>query len=267
MPPNEGNFLAIERQRIIEDLLEHQGAVRTIELKEILNVSVATVRADLRELESAGVCEVIWGGAVSKRRTSQGAEQFLLERSKLNAEAKRAIGARAAQLVEVGQTIFVDAGTTTVEFVEHLPTDWEYLRLVTPSLSVAAAAAQFAYVELVMAGGVLRHLTRTLVGAQTVRALEGFNADWAFLASGGFSLAQGATNSNTQEVEVKRTMVKQAARVALLVDSSKFGKTQPLTVAPLSAIDVVITDSQLSDANCEALMALGPEVIRVHIDV
>lgn len=265
MPANEGTLLAVERQRLIEDLLYHQGAVRTIELREILNVSVATIRADLRELESAGICEVIWGGAVSKRLPTQLGETFLLERSKLNAEAKRAIGARAVQLIEVGQTIMVDAGTTAVEFVEHLSKDWDYLRVVTPSLSVAAAAAQFAYIELIMTGGVLHHLTRTLSGAQAVRALEGFNADWAFLACGGFSLTHGAANSHTQEVEVKRTMVKQAAKIVLLADSSKFGKIRPLTVAPLRAIDIVITDNHLSDEHCEAIAALGPEVIRVEI--
>src|SRR5215470_12850690 len=128
MPSNEGTLLAVERQRIIQDILDREGTVRTAELKEILNVSVATIRSDLRELESTGACEVIWGGAVSKRRPASDSEAFLLERSKLNAEAKRAIGARAAQLVEVGQTILVDAGSTTVELVQNLPRDWEYLR-------------------------------------------------------------------------------------------------------------------------------------------
>src|SRR5215470_12925223 len=182
MPAYKGTLLAVERQRIILETLDREGAVRNAELKELLNVSMATIRSDLRELETAGVCEVIWGGAVSKRRLASDSESFLAERSKLHPDAKRRIGARAAQLVEVGQTLIIDAGSTTVELVHHLPRDWDYLRIVTYALNVATIAAQFPYIELVMTGGILRHLTRSLIGPQVLRAIENVNADWVFLA-------------------------------------------------------------------------------------
>jgi DeoR/GlpR family transcriptional regulator of sugar metabolism len=260
---SDSALLAVERQRIILEILEREGVVRNTELKDLLNVSAATIRSDLRELEKAGACETVWGGAVSKRPPVGDQGTLLQERSKLNPEVKRRIGARAAQLVDVGQTIIVDAGTTTVELVHHLPRDLDFLRIVTPALNVAAAAAQFPNIELVMTGGILRHLTRSLFGPSTIRSLELINADWVFLATGGFDVEHGITTSNMLEVEVKRTMISRAARIALLADSSKFGRMRSLTVMPLDKVDVLITDTNLSDQNTRILEELGIEVQRV----
>jgi DeoR/GlpR family transcriptional regulator of sugar metabolism len=262
---SEDSPLAVERQRIIREILEREGVVRSAELKEILNVSIVTIRSDLRELEEAGICEVIWGGAVYKQASSQ-ETTLLVQRSKLNPEAKRQIGMRAAQLVGNGQTVIVDAGTTTVEMVRHLSRDLEYLRIVTPALNIAAAASQFPNVELVMTGGVLRNLTRSLYGPQTVRALEIINADQIFLASGGYSIECGVTTSNMLEVEVKRTMVQRASRVVLLADSSKFGSVRPLTVVPMADVHMLITDAGMSDEDAQELQKLGIEVVRVPLD-
>jgi DeoR family fructose operon transcriptional repressor len=268
MPSSPNTLLPAERQKIILELLEREGSVRNAELKELLKVTVATVRADLRELESAGACVLTWGGAVAKRAAggavssaSDGDVRFW-ERSKLNMDAKRAIGARAAQLVEDGQTIIIDSGSTTMELVRNLPPNWEYLRIVTPALDVASIAAQFRYIELVMTGGVLRNRTRSLIGAQVLRSLEAFNADWVFLAAGGFSITHGATISNSLEGEVKRAMLQRGAKLALMVDSSKFGVVLALSIVPLSAIDYVITDKYLADADAAAIEAVGPRVLR-----
>lgn len=262
MPSEETSLLAVERQRIILSILEREGTVRNAELKELLNVSMVTIRSDLRELESIGECEIIWGGAISKRPSSEH-EMLINQRSHLNPEQKKRIGQRAAQMVEVGQTIIVDAGTTTVEAIHHLPHDLEYVRIITPALNVAWAATYYPNVELVMTGGILRNLTHSLVGPQSMRALEIFNADWVFLATGGFSIEHGVTTGNILEVEVKRTMVKQAERVALLADSSKFGKKLSLRVLQLTDLDLLITDAGLPDEATQTLMSLGVEVLRV----
>ncbi len=259
--PEDFSPLAVERQRLIRELLERDGNVRTTELKDLLQVSAVTIRSDLRELESAGICQVIWGGAVSVKPIR--GNHPLADRSAINREAKQRIGARAAQLIEVGQTIIVDAGTTTLELVHGLSHDMEYLRIVTPALNIAAAAAQFPHIELVMTGGVLRNLTHSLIGTQVLRALEMFNADWAFIASGGFSPERGVTTSHILEVEVKKTMIQQASKIALLADSSKFGLVRSLSVAHMTEIDVLVSDTGLSDAHAEELVRLGIEVIRV----
>lgn len=263
MTPEESSLLAVERQRIILEILERDGVVRNTELKELLGVSAVTIRSDLRELESSSACEIVWGGAVSRHRPATERGLILSERNKLKPEVKKRIGMRAAQLIEVGQTIIVDAGSTTVELVHHLSRDLDFLRIITPALNVAAAAAQFPNIELVVTGGILRHLTRSLVGPQVVLSLQMVNADWAFLASGGFTLEHGVTTSNMLEIDVKRMMAQRAARVVLMADSSKLGKILPLTVMPINELDTLITDSGLSESDTQAIQNLGVEVHRV----
>lgn len=259
----ESTLLAVERQKLIRDILEKEGVVRTAELKEILQVSSVTIRADLRELEAVGLCKVIWGGAVYVQPIDETDPLTLSERTKLNRDAKIRIGLRAAQLIEVGQTVFVDAGSTAIELVRHLPKDMDYLRIVTPALNVALAALQMPQIEVFMTGGIVRNLTQSLIGPQAMRTLEMFNADWAFIATGGFSASHGVTTSNTLEVEVKRTMIEMASRVALLADSSKMDRVLSLNVAPFSEIDVLVTDSGLPPEYAATLEQQGVEVYRV----
>lgn len=257
-------LLAVERQQMILEILARDGVVRNRELKELFNVSQVTIRSDLRELEAAGYCEIIWGGATSaKSQPGFESETLLSKRSRLHPEEKNRIGARAAQLVQIGQTIIVDAGTTTVELVNHLPRDLDYLRIVTPALNVASAAAHFPHYEIVMPGGILRHLTRSLIGTQVVNFMENVIADWFFMATGGYSLEYGITTSNLLEVDVKRTMLEAAERVVVLADSSKFGKHLSMRVTPLSRIDMLITDTNLSDVDTKTIESAGVEVLRV----
>jgi len=127
--------LAVERQKTIRELLEREGVVRNAELKAILQVSTVTIRADLRELENAGICEVIWGGALYRQPIVEAEPLLLTRRSKLNVEEKQRIGVRAAQLVESGQTIIVDAGSTTVAHGASPATGYrESLRVETLAL-------------------------------------------------------------------------------------------------------------------------------------
>lgn len=259
---NDISLLAVERKSRILVVLQREGTVRTAELAEMLNVSAMTIRSDLRELEKEGECELIWGGAVSKTPPSD-QEALLQRRTELNQASKQRIGNKASQFVQEGQTIFIDAGTTTVELVHHLPRDLDYLRVITPALNVAVATTYYPYIELIMPGGVLRNLTRSLVGAQTTRSLELFNADVVFLGTGGFSVANGVTTGNILEVEVKRAMVKQAKKIILTADSSKYGRTHSLNVVSLQAVDTIITDNQLSDDDADSITQIGVNLYRV----
>jgi len=168
--PEESNRLAVERQRRLLAILEREGVVRNTELAQLFGVSTVTIRSDLRELAAQGECKITWGGAVFSKPARE-AEFQLDRRSRLYPEIKQRIGERAARLVEDGQTIIVDAGTTTLEVVRALPHHFEYLRIVTPALNVAAAAAYFPNYELVMTGGILRNMTWSLIGPQALRSL------------------------------------------------------------------------------------------------
>jgi DeoR family transcriptional regulator of aga operon len=255
-------LLAVERQRLILDILEREGVVRNAELKELLRVSLVTIRADLRELENQGALEIVHGGAVS-RRPANDIEQLIDVRLGQNAERKRRIGARAAQLVKAEQTLIVDAGTTTIELINHLSSDLDYVQIVTHGLNIAMAASRFPNVEVVVPGGMVRPLTLAIVGPQVLGFLEMINADCVFLATNGFSPEYGLTTANILEVEVKRKIVQRSEKVVLLADSSKYGKRQSLTIVPMESVDLLITDKDLDDTATERLERLGVEVLRV----
>jgi DeoR family transcriptional regulator of aga operon len=255
-------LLAVERQRLILDILEREGVVRNAELKELLRVSLVTIRADLRELENQGTLEIVHGGAVS-RRPANDIEQLIDVRLGQNAERKRRIGARAAQLVKAEQTLIVDAGTTTIELINHLSPDLDYVQIVTHGLNIAMAASRFPNVEVVVPGGMVRPLTLAIVGPQVLGFLEMINADCVFLATNGFSPEYGLTTANILEVEVKRKIVQRSEKVVLLADSSKYGKRQSLTIVPMESVDLLITDKDLDDTATERLERLGVEVLRV----
>ena len=263
MSIDEGTLLAIERQHFILNLLHRDGVVRNNSLKEMLGVSHATIRADLRELESDGACEIVWGGAVAKKRLYPTHNVPVAHQVENSQDAKRRIGKRAAQLLEAGQTVLIDAGSTTIEVVHHIPEDIQDLRLVTPGLNIAVAAAQCPHVEVMLTGGLLRHLTRTLIGSQVQAMLNWVNADWAFIATGGFSVEQGITTSNVLEADVKRLLDARASKTVVLADSSKYRKVLSICVAVWNNIDILISDTGLDDEAVDAISAYGVEVIRV----
>ncbi len=253
--------LAVERQEFILNLLQQNGIVRNTELRDLLGVSIVTVRADIKELEARGLCKVIWGGAVTEQYQVANVEYYLDEREYVNREAKRRIGARAAKLVESGHTIVVDAGTTTVELVNNLPSDLTYLRLVTNALNIASAAHGFDYIDLLVTGGSLKRPTYSLTGLQAIKVFESINSDYVFLATEGITVEHGLTSSYTLDVEVKQAMIQAASTVVVLADSSKFGRVMPLKIAPLVKIDVIITDQGLSESARLSLEKEGVELI------
>lgn len=258
---DNSNLLAVERQRIIRELLQREGAVRSVQLQELLNVSLMTVRADLRELEKAGECKLVWGGAVSSAPLPEPRDR-LEQRSRFNSEAKARIGLQAAEFIEPGQTIIVDSGSTTLELINHIPPTLDSLRIFTPSLNIAIATARCPQFEVIVPGGTLRNLTLSLVGPQTIDGLELVNADLTFLSASAFSLDHGITTSDAQDVYVKKAMIRQGQRVILLADSSKFGRVNPMNIGALSDIDLLITDDALADGDAKAIRAQGVEVIR-----
>ena len=257
------SLLAVERQQRIREILEAEGVVRSTELAQLLNVSVVTIRSDLRELEQQHVCETIHGGAIAPKKIIDQENILLHKRAELNADEKRRIGAYAASLVEDGMTIIVDAGSTAVQMIDQLPPDLRFVRIITPALNVAALAAPYPHIELVMTGGVLRGLTHSLIGSSVVRGIQQFHADIVFLGSAGWNVENGLTTGQMSEYEVKRVMLDQADRKILVSDSSKFGKRAPIHIADLTEIDLLITDTKLTNSEAHKIISCGTDVIRV----
>lgn len=255
-------LLSSERHTRILELLEQQGVVRHAELRSLLNVSAGTIRTDLRDLDSQGLLEVVHGGAVT-RRWSEDSKLLIDERVKQHSDAKRRIGARAAQLVQSGHTIIVDSGSTTVEVVNALSPSVGALQIVTHGLNIAVAASRLPRAEILMPGGIVRSMTLNLIGPQVSTFMDRVHADLVFLATNGFSPEEGLTTTNLLEADIKRVIVERGQKVVLMADSSKYGKRQSLNVIPMTGIDILITDTQLSDSVTAQIEAMNIEVWRV----
>jgi DeoR family fructose operon transcriptional repressor len=251
---------AEERQQAIASLVIANGRASVTELAEAYDVTTETVRRDLAALDKAGVLRRVHGGAVPVRALDL-VEAGVGERETTRAEHKDAIAAAAVDLLpQTGATVLLDAGTTTARVAAHLPTDRE-LVVVTNSVPVAARLAAVPSVSLQLLGGRVRGLTQAAVGEPTLRVLDTLRVDIAFIGTNGISVRHGLSTPDSEEAAVKRAMVSSANYVVAVADSSKVGREDFVSFAPLASVDTLITDSEISDDDRAQLTEHGVEVV------
>lgn len=250
---------AEERQAAIVSRARAAGRVEVAELAEVLDVTPETVRRDLTALERAGLLRRVHGGAIVVDLF--GFEPALSVRETVNIEAKGRIAeAAVAQLPEEG-AIALDAGSSTFRLAELLPHD-RALTVVTNSLPIASLLANRKELTVHMVGGRVRGRTLATVDNAALTYLASVFVDVAFLGINGFSIARGLTTPDSAEAAVKSAFVASARRRVLLADHSKFETAHFAHVADLADIDVIITDSALSDDAASEIEAAGPKVVR-----
>jgi DeoR family transcriptional regulator, fructose operon transcriptional repressor len=263
MPAVEGALFVEERKlKILEFIEEHRKAT-VVELCQQFRVSSATIRNDLRDLETAGLLIRTHGGAMVKSKT--GLEPDMSLRKVQYLEEKRRIAEAALRLVEDGDTIILDTGTTTYELARLLGEKRD-LTVVTNDLPIALLLEDFESVRVVLVGGMVRKKFHCTVASSFsgMNALSDLAVDKAFMAANGFSLEKGASTPDINHSETKKLMISIAARVILLFDSSKMGRNSFAIFAPLDKIDAVVTDSlhenerrQMEESGIEPMLA-GP---------
>ena len=251
---------AEERQQAIASLVIAEGRASVAELAQTYDVTTETVRRDLAALEKSGVLRRVHGGAVPIRALHL-VEAGVGEREATRAEHKDAIATAAVELLSRnGSTVLLDAGTTTARIAAHLPTDRE-LVVVTNSIPVAARLAAAPSISLQLLGGRVRGVTQAAVGEQTLRVLDTLRVDMAFIGTNGISLRHGLSTPDSDEAAVKRAMVNAANYVVAVADSSKVGREDFISFAPLSSVDTLITDSEIADSDRAQLTEHGVEVV------
>jgi DeoR family transcriptional regulator, fructose operon transcriptional repressor len=251
---------AEERQQAIASLVIANGRASVTELAQAYDVTTETVRRDLAALDKAGVLRRVHGGAVPVRALHL-VEAGVGERETTRAEHKDAIAAAAVELLPAsGATILLDAGTTTARIAAHLPTDRE-LVVVTNSVPVAARLAAVPSVSLQLLGGRVRGITQAAVGEQTLRVLDALRVDIAFVGTNGISVRHGLSTPDSDEAAVKRAMVNSANYVVAVADSTKVGREDFVSFAPLASVDTLITDAEITDADRSQLTEHGVEVV------
>jgi DeoR family deoxyribose operon repressor len=158
-----------------------------------------------------------------------------------HAQAKRQAAQRAAALIERGDTIFIDCGTTMPHLVASLPSSLE-ITIVCYALNIAAGASQLAGTRLFLLGGLFHPSSATFSSDEALRSLQRIGINKAFLSAGGLHETRGASCSNFNEVPVKRAVLDQAERSFLVIDSSKLGRVKPAHFAPADAFEQIITE-------------------------
>lgn len=250
---------ATERQQEILAWARRDGRAEVKDLAEALDVTPETVRRDLTALERRGFLRRVHGGAIPVERL--GIEPAVADRESRMAGQKERIAKAALDELPDGGSIILDAGTTTIRLAEMLPTERE-LTVVTHSLPVAMLLATRPSITLHLLGGTVRGRTLAAVGPWAENAMADVYADVAFLGTNGITTERGLTTPDLVEARVKRALVAAARRTVVLTDHTKFGRVDFAQVAPLSAVDTLITDSELEPDLAEEIEAAGPRVVR-----
>jgi DeoR family fructose operon transcriptional repressor len=231
-----------ERRRAILNRLRQNGRVSVRALSDEMRVSTVTIRQDLRALEEEGLLERTYGGAVSRQDETDSHQlepPFDIRTAEYAAE-KAAIGAAAALLVKEEDAIALDASTTAAALVPHLKR-LQHLTIVTNSLVIAQSFRASPGIEVLIPGGRLRKNSVSLVGKPD--GLPDINLNIGFFGARGLSIQGGMSDTDSDEVAMKRAMIARCVATIIVADSSKWGKVAPYTVLPGDQIQHIITTS------------------------
>lgn len=253
-------LIPVERRRLIQELARSRGIVQVADLSNRLNVSEITVRRDLEVLEQEGVLERTHGGAIYSQRMS--AEPHYTYKDRIHRQEKQAIGQAAAALVEEGDTILINSGSTTFQVIRHLQLSGQRdITIITSNIS-ALVEIQESDQELILIGGTFRQPSNSLVGPLAVMALQQINANKAFIGVDGISARYGLTTPTLQEAEIARLMIERThGPVIVVADHSKVGVVADFVTVPVDKVDVLVTDDGFDEEYRVELEDLGVEIV------
>jgi DeoR family galactitol utilization operon repressor len=239
-----------ERERIILDRLSGEGSVSVGALAKDLGLSEVTIRGGLKVLETKGWINRKRGGAAPTLHRD------ILERQRVFPGRKNAIARAAADLVRDGDVIMIEAGTTTALIARYLAGKQD-IHIVTNSTLVFSYARMYPNLQITMTGGEFRRATESMVGPIALETIGRLNVRLAFVGTDGFTLERGMTTHLMEGAEIVKAMKAHAEATILTADSSKYGKIGFSNVLPLSAMNLILSDSDLDDRAKTGLREAG----------
>jgi DeoR/GlpR family transcriptional regulator of sugar metabolism len=251
-------LLAEPRRKKILEWMQEEGSARVRDLSAAFLVSEATIRQDLEKLENDGHVSREHGGAFLNTLPHQ-VETLSLQHLE-NMDKKRKIGARAAALVSDGETIILDAGSTTTEIAQRLLAR-AGLTVITNALNIALILGAVPGFAVHMPGGQFKAPTLSLSGDKSVDYFRNIFAGKLFLATAGVSLETGLTYPSFADLQLKEAMIRAASHVYLVADSTKINRTSFTRLGTLDVIHSFITDDGISDKDVQEFERRGIEVI------
>lgn len=231
-------MLTEERHSMIIKAVNERSSVTIAELAEMLDVSASTVKRDLIILANEGKIIKVRGGAMSRNESFTSVEKNVEEKASICTEEKMTIAKYAAELIENGDFVFLDAGTTTEKMIDYL--NVKDVTFVTNGFIHAKKLARKGY-KVFITGGEIKASTEAIVGAECVLTLKNYNFTKCFMGTNGISQTAGFTTPDVNEARVKSAAIESSREVYVLADHSKFDEVSSATFAGLGKA-VIITD-------------------------
>ena len=254
-------MLAVERRSKIEDIITENKSVLVTELAKQFDVTPETIRGDLLKLEKQGVLVRTYGGATLA--ASSGSELSYKERDVVNAEAKHKIGTRAADMIRNGETIFLDASTSSLWLARNIKNK-EGLTVITNAVNIVLELAECENIKLICTGGSLNTRNMSYTGRFAERMItENLTADKCFFSCKVVTVSRGMTDESEDEAEIKRAMMQASDSVIFLCDHNKLGRKGIPVIASIDKIDMLITDIRPDHEWHAAMQEAGVRVITV----
>ena len=251
-------MLAQQRRTKILELLQEEGSARVSSLSKLFEVSEPTIRQDLERLEADGYISREHGGAYLKTIPEQ-VRSLTLQHTE-NMDKKMRIGKKAAGLIEDGDFVILDSGTTVTEIAKNLENK-KNLKIITNSLNIALILGAHYEFEVMVTGGEFKAPTLSLTGEKAANFFQQIYVNKLFLATGGISLETGLSYPGFSDLHVKKAMLESASQTYLVADSTKIGKTSFASLGPVELVQYMITDGDIDPKTKQELENRGIKVI------
>jgi Transcriptional regulators of sugar metabolism len=248
-----------KRQNKIIEMVKENNYIQISELAEVFNVTTMTLRRDFEELAQEGKLQRIHGGA--RIQNDQEEEEPYIFRTKEYSEEKAWIGMKAASLVDAGDVIAIDVGSTLLEVAKNLDRE-KAITVITHWIPNIQHLYCKSNIKTIVLGGILYNKELSMVGKMTSELLSNFQPSKVFLGVSGISVEQGIiTDYSFEESEIKKDLIRQGYEIIVVADSSKIDKIAPIKVCAISEIDKLVTDRNVNMESVDKLRQAGIEVI------
>lgn len=233
------DMLTEERFARILTILERMGSVTVQQLMTELDASESTIRRDLNALDTAGQLTKVHGGAIAKTTAYSTMDDEVVHRKEQNKEAKARVAKYAAGLIEPGDFVYLDAGTTTEQMIDYI--EVKNAVFVTNAITHARLLSEKGYTVYIL-GGEFKAVTEAIVGEEAVASLDKYNFTKGFWGTNAVSLTKGFSTPEPKEALVKKRSMENCRKCYILADASKFNKISNVTFAGFESADILTTD-------------------------
>jgi DeoR/GlpR family transcriptional regulator of sugar metabolism len=250
-----------ERRRQLLDLLKQDGKIIATEASRLLEVSEDTVRRDLNELAAAGQLRRVHGGALPLLPLTPSAAPFL-RRQEDDDGSRHALAVQLAELIQPGNTVLLDSGTTNLAVAEALAPDL-CATVITPNLPAAMALMSHRHIELIVLGGAVDKAEQSTEGIATWEAIAGLSVDLCLLGICGIDAQAGLMEMSPDGARMKARMIASANRVVTAAPARKLGTRAPYRIGPVELLTTLVTEAKITDAIITPYRQAGIEVLLV----